>query len=82
MRTRLAGADPDMRKAYIKLFVDKVIVSKTEIRLSGPKGVLAKAAAETLPYTPGDVITFVRKWRPVGDSNPCRRRDRARTRVP
>ncbi|OYV24403.1 MAG: hypothetical protein B7W99_02490 [Rhodospirillales bacterium 20-58-10] len=56
VRTGLANADPDMRKAYIKLFVDKVIVSKTEIRLSGPKGVLAKAAMENLPNTPENLL--------------------------
>jgi hypothetical protein len=31
-----------------------------------------------LPNTLGEVITFVREWRPVGDSNPCRRRERAK----
>ena len=66
-----------MRKAYLKLFVDNVTISKEEIRVSGPKGVLAKAAMNDLPDMPGEVITFVREWRPVGDSNPCYRRERA-----
>jgi hypothetical protein len=34
----------DMRKAYLKPFVDNVIVRKKDIRISGPTGVLAKAA--------------------------------------
>jgi hypothetical protein len=38
--------------------------------MSGPKGVLAKAALNELPNTPGEVITFVREWRPVGDGTP------------
>ncbi len=61
---------PEMRKAYLKLFVDNVIISKEEIRISGPKGVLAKAAMNDLPNTPGEVITFVREWCPRRDSNP------------
>ena len=77
IRSALRDQAPEMRKAYLKLFVDNVIISKQEIRVSGPKGILAKAAINDLPNTPGEVITFVRKWRPVGDSNPCRRRERA-----
>ncbi len=77
IRGALRTAPPEMCKAYIKLFVNNVVVSKKEIRVSGPKGVLAKAAMSEPPNTPGEVITFVREWRPVGDSNPCRRRERA-----
>ncbi len=77
IRSALRDQPPEMRKAYLKLFVDNVTVSKEEIRVSGPKGVLAKAAIHELPNTPGEVITFVREWRPVGDSNPCYRRERA-----
>ena len=77
IRTALWQAPPGMRKAHLKLFVDNVTISKEEIRVSGPKGILAKAAMSDLPTTPGEVITFVREWRPVGDSNPCRRRERA-----
>jgi site-specific DNA recombinase len=77
IRGALHTAEPAMRKAYIKMFVDKVILSRDEIRISGPKGLLAKAALNDLPETPAGVIAFVREWRPVGDSNPCRRRERA-----
>ena len=70
IRGALRDQPPNMRKAYLKLFVDKVIISKEEIRISGPKGVLATAAMNDLPNTPGEVITFVREWRPRRDSNP------------
>ena len=70
IRGALRDQPPEMRKAYLKLFVDNVIISKEEIRISGPKGVLAKAAMNDLPNTPGEVITFVRDWRPRRDSNP------------
>ena len=77
IRTALHTAPPEMRKAYIKLFVDKVVISKQEVELSGPKSLLARAALTDLPNTPAEVITFVREWRPQGDSNPCYRRERA-----
>ena len=59
-----------MRKAYLRLFVDNVVISKEQVLVSGPKFVLAKAALNALPDTPGGVITFVREWRPRRDSNP------------
>ena len=77
IRSALHTAPPEMRKAYIKLFVNKAVISKTEIQLSGPKQLLTKAALTDLPSTPAEVITFVREWRPQGDSNPCYRRERA-----
>ena len=77
VRAALHTAPPEMRKAYIKLFVDKAVISKEEVELSGPKHLLAKAALTDLPNTPAEVITFVREWRPQGDSNPCYRRERA-----
>lgn len=70
IRGALRDQPLEMRKAYLKLFVNDVIISKEEIRISGPKGVLAKAAMNDLPNTLGEVITFVREWRPVGDRSP------------
>ena len=52
IRTALHTAPPEMRKAYIKLFVDKVVISKQEVELSGPKSLLARAALTDLPNTP------------------------------
>ncbi len=71
----LTDAAPALRKAYLNLFVDKVVISKEEIRVSCPKAVLALAATGGLPSSQDDVITFIRQWRPVGDSNPCYRRE-------
>lgn len=67
VRGALQDASPERRKAYLKLFVDKVVISKEEIRISGPKCALALAATRGLPDTTDGVITFVRGWRPVGD---------------
>jgi site-specific DNA recombinase len=78
LRQVLQTGDPAVRKAYLSLFVDQVIVGDTEMRLRGPTAALAKAAAtETLPSTGDLVPSFVREWRPLGDSNPRCRRERA-----
>jgi DNA invertase Pin-like site-specific DNA recombinase len=78
LRDALASDDPSFRKAYLRLFVDQVIVGDNEIRLRGPKAALAKATTVGgLPPSGGVVPSFVREWRPVGDSNPCYRRERA-----
>ena len=70
VRAALHTAPPEMRKAYIKLFVDKAVISREAIELTGPKAVLAKAALADLPNTPTEVITYVREWRLRRDSNP------------
>ena len=67
VRAALHTAPPEMRKAYIKLFVDKVVISKEVVELTGPKSLLARAALTDLPNTPADVITYVRQWRANGD---------------
>ncbi len=77
-REALTNGDPAFRKAYLRLFLEQVIVGDREIRLAGPTDALARAAkAGSLPTTGGLVPSFVRKWRPVRDSNPCYRRERA-----
>ena len=74
----IASPDPAFRKAYLRLFVDSVVVGDSEIAISGPKAALAKAATfSALPPASEMVPSFIRAWRPVGDSNPCRRRERA-----
>ena len=69
LRQSLANGDPAFRKAYLRLFVDIVVVGDTEIRISGPTGALAKAASEgALPDAATVVPSFVREWR--GERNP------------
>ena len=43
-RQALTHGDPAFRKAYVRLFLAKVIVGDTKIRLSGPTDALARAA--------------------------------------
>ena len=67
MREALHSGDPSFRKAYLRLFVDLVIVGDAEIRLRGPTTALAKAATTT-PHLPGQMVPgFVREWRPLGE---------------
>ena len=77
MRAALAKDDPSFRKAYLRLFVDQVIVTDDEIRLRGPKAAPAKALTEPAIAAGDTVPSFVPKWRPVRDSNSCYRRERA-----
>ncbi len=71
MREAIAHPDPAFRKAYLRLFVDTVMVGDSEIALTGPKAALAKAASlNELPPAGTLVPSFVRAWRPRRDSNP------------
>ena len=82
MRQAMASSDPNFRKAYLRLFVDTVTVTDAEVAITGPKAALAKACAlDDMPPAAAVVPSFVRAWRPVGDSNPCYRRERGTTSV-
>ncbi len=71
IRQAMSNPDPAFRKAYLRLFVDTVIVGDSEIALTGPKAALAKAATlNEFPPAGGMVPSFVREWRPRRDSNP------------
>jgi site-specific DNA recombinase len=76
LRQALQNGDPTFRKAYLRLFVDQVIVGDTEIRLRGPTAALARAAESGPVSLPEQVPSFMRVWRPVRDSNPCYQRER------
>jgi hypothetical protein len=54
LRWVLQTGDPAFRKAYLRLFVDQVIVGDTEIRLRGPTAALANAAANPSLPSAGD----------------------------
>jgi site-specific DNA recombinase len=67
MRERLTNGEIPFRKAYLGSVIDRVQVDERVIRIFGRKDVLEQVLAEEGP-TPG-VRSFVRKWRPVGNSN-------------
>ena len=57
------------RRAYLRLMLDKVVVGKDAIRISGPKSVLAHQLTAEKPLPPSLVPTFVDGWRTRQDSN-------------
>jgi site-specific DNA recombinase len=85
MRSALSNGDLAFRKAYLRLFVDCVVVSDTETRILGPKVSLAKMAVlGSLPPTADMVPRFVREWRAGCDDTghwettvPLKRRSRS-----
>ncbi len=76
MADMLRNGDIQFRKAYLRLFVDRVDVLENEVRVTGSTDALMAAVAGGLP-TKGGVPTLVQEWRPHGDSNPGCRRERA-----
>lgn len=53
----------EFRQAYARLAMREVTVTDKEIRISGSKAVLARAAAQGLDSAPPGVLSFVREWR-------------------
>ena len=74
LRSSLHTGDVRTRRAYIKLFVERIIVHDREIRVRGRASTLAEAYAQDWER---EVLPQVDGWRPLGDSNPCYRRERA-----
>ena len=75
VRERLTTGEIPFRKAYLGAIIDRVEVDDGLIRIIGRKHVLERAVAGGEDGLTG-VRSFVRKWRPVGDSNPCYQRER------
>ena len=69
VKVQLMDGSPAFRKAYLRLFVERVDVGEEEIRISGSELALISAAAshdnESVPTVP----TFVQDWRARQDSN-------------
>lgn len=75
MREKLARGDNAFRKTYISAIVDRIEVDDDIVRIMGRKEVIEQAVkANSEPES--KVRSFVPKWRPVGDSNPCYQRER------
>lgn len=76
----LANPDPKFRRAYLRLFIERIEVADRQIRIIGSAEALQAAITsreeDSLSPT-GEVLTFVPEWRPLRDSNPCYRRERA-----
>lgn len=69
LRDRLHNGSPEQRQAYARIAMREVVVSDDEVRITGSKAVLARAAAQGLDKISPGVLSFVRKWRTRQDSN-------------
>lgn len=70
LRARLQDRDnPAFRRAYVRLMLDKVVVGKEAVRISGPKAVLAHQLEAQNPLPPSLVPTLMDGWRTRHDSN-------------
>jgi hypothetical protein len=64
MRAALKSGPTEFRRAYLRMFIHRVMVSRTEVRISGPRAALAKAAGSDVPIPGPGVLSFVQEWRP------------------
>ena len=69
LRDKLLNGTPEFRQAYARMVMREVSVKDEQIRISGSKAILAKAASQGLGKTPPAVLSFVREWRTRQDSN-------------
>jgi len=69
LRDKLRNGSPDLKQAYVRFVMREVSVRDKEIRISGSKAVLARAASAGLDMTAPGVLSFVRQWRTRQDSN-------------
>ena len=77
IRHAMRHEDVAFRKAYLRMFVSEIVVDVTTISVSGPEASLAYAAREGGLPAQDQSAQIHSEWRPVGDSNPCYRRERA-----
>ncbi len=78
MNAAMRNAEPALRKAYLRLFVDRIVIADKDIGITGPTaGIERTAAQQGQDASPAMVPSFVRDWYPVRDSNSCYRRERA-----
>jgi site-specific DNA recombinase len=66
----LRNGPPALRKAYLRLLIERIELDDDEVRMTGPIGQLERALeakdSQAMPMVP----SFVREWRPGRDSNP------------
>ena len=79
-KCKLRNGDGTFRRDHLRALAQRVdVIDRREIRITGSKSALLRtlaAAVNTDPAAP-EVLCFVPKWRPLRDSNPCYRRERA-----
>jgi site-specific DNA recombinase len=69
LHEKLVNVTHEFRQAYARLLMPEVTVKQREIRITGSKAALVRAASPGLGKTPPAVLSFVREWRTGKDSN-------------
>ena len=69
IREKLRNANPAFRRAWLHLFVDRVVIGPDEIRILGPKQALAEGLVQGNVKAGTVVPSFDREWRARKDSN-------------
>ena len=69
IRKRLRDADPAFRGQWLHLFVDEVIIGRSEILISGRNDSLLKGVTRQADFFAPAVPSFDREWRTRHDSN-------------
>jgi site-specific DNA recombinase len=65
----LPNEDSTVHTAYTRMFVSKVVVSNTQIVISGPTSALEAGLAKGNPKPNGMVPSFDQQWCRLRDSN-------------
>ena len=79
-KRKLRNGDGKFQRDHLRALAQRVdVIDGQEIRVTGSKSALLRtlAAAGAADSSAPEVLSFVPKWRPLGDSNPCYRRERA-----
>ncbi|RTL75042.1 MAG: recombinase family protein [Bradyrhizobiaceae bacterium] len=71
MRQNITTGGVPFRKAYLRSFIDAVEVDDHVIRIHGSKSTLEQAVIASSQSGKNGVRSSVRKWRSLGESNPC-----------
>ena len=71
LQAAIQDSDIAARRAFVRVFVERIEVGNEEIKLCGPRTALAAmfAADATAAGIAGGVRGFMKEWRPRGDSN-------------
>ena len=77
MHDKLDNGDVQARKAYLRAVISEIRVDDDKVSIIGDKAALSAVIAGQNGSN-ANVSGFVRKWRALGESNPCFRRERAR----
>jgi len=68
VREKLRGDELALRRGYFRLFVSQIVLSPTEIRISGSRQALARAVSRI--SADGQLVpSFDREWCPIDHQN-------------